>query len=144
MRFIAITLLLFATAVAYAKPTFIELPEEPVHCPSAYCLYNYQATVTRWVDGDTVEMYVDLGFNIFTLQRFRLIDTEKYIDTPERGEPGYNKATEVSKKTAPVGTTMVIMTANDSDGFGRYFVYIPDVNLALEEAELLVDPYRAQ
>jgi len=42
--------------------------------------YRYNATLDRVVDGDTVDLWVDLGFRIKTHQRFRLSD----IDAPER------------------------------------------------------------
>lgn len=42
-------------------------------------LYNYTGTVTKVFDGDTVEVLVDLGFNIYTAQRFRIYQ----INAPE-------------------------------------------------------------
>tara|TARA_R110000851_G_scaffold105835_1_gene224517 strand:+ start:205 stop:573 length:369 start_codon:yes stop_codon:yes gene_type:complete len=42
-------------------------------------LYHYSAAVTRVVDGDTVDVLVDLGFDIHTKQRVRLYG----INTPE-------------------------------------------------------------
>ena len=51
-------------------------------------MYTYKAVVTNVVDGDTVDVTVDLGFKIYTVQRIRLMG----IDTPERGQPGYQEA----------------------------------------------------
>lgn len=45
-------------------------------------LYNYNATITNVVDGDTVDATVDLGFSIFTNIRFRLYG----VDTPEKND----------------------------------------------------------
>lgn len=42
----------------------------------------------RIVDGDTMDVVVDLGFRINTEVRVRLIG----VDTPERGEDGYHDA----------------------------------------------------
>lgn len=42
-------------------------------------MYNYKATVERIVDGDTIDVVIDLGFKITTNQRIRLKD----INTPE-------------------------------------------------------------
>lgn len=42
-------------------------------------MYEYACAVDRLVDGDTVDLIVDLGFNIRIHERFRL----KGIDTPE-------------------------------------------------------------
>lgn len=43
-------------------------------------IYIYSAVVTRVIDGDTIDCAVDLGFNTFTKERFRLYG----IDTPEK------------------------------------------------------------
>lgn len=46
-------------------------------------MYEYRATILRVVDGDTVEAQVDLGFNVFVVQTFRLYG----INAPEtKGE----------------------------------------------------------
>ena len=52
--------------------------------------YRYKCEVQRCVDGDTVDADLDLGFHMTARIRFRLAG----IDTPERGEPGYQEATE--------------------------------------------------
>ena len=46
-------------------------------------MYNYKAKVVRVVDGDTVDLKVDLGFHISANERFRIKD----IDTPEIWRP---------------------------------------------------------
>ncbi len=42
-------------------------------------MFTYNAKLLKVVDGDTVDLRVDLGFNVFTEQRFRL----KGINCPE-------------------------------------------------------------
>lgn len=42
--------------------------------------YLYSGTVVKVIDGDTIDVRVDLGFSIFTDTRFRLFG----IDTPEK------------------------------------------------------------
>ena len=42
-------------------------------------MYDYKAEIVKVVDGDTIDVLVDLGFRITTHQRLRL----KNIDTPE-------------------------------------------------------------
>ena len=42
-------------------------------------MYNYNATCTRVVDGDTVDAMIDLGFGVHVKKRIRLAG----IDTPE-------------------------------------------------------------
>jgi len=51
-------------------------------------VYTYKAVVYNVVDGDTVDVMVDLGFKVYSKQRIRLSG----IDTPERGQPGYQEA----------------------------------------------------
>ena len=43
------------------------------------CLYTYVAFVTKIIDGDSLWVEIDLGFNCFTQQKLRL----RGIDTPE-------------------------------------------------------------
>jgi micrococcal nuclease len=45
----------------------------------------YRARLKRVVDGDTVDLCVDLGFYVWVHVRFRLVG----IDAPERGQPNY-------------------------------------------------------
>lgn len=51
-------------------------------------MYDYKAMCVRVVDGDTVDLQIDLGFSMTTKQRVRLA----HIDTPERGQAGYEEA----------------------------------------------------
>lgn len=82
-------------------------------------LYTYRATVVRWVDGDTVDLDVDLGFHLHTHDRFRLLG----VDTPERGREGYDEATAFAEGMAPVGSEVTVTTTK-TDSFGRYLARI--------------------
>lgn len=42
-------------------------------------MFQYKAKVLKVVDGDTLDIQIDLGFQVFTIQRIRL----RGIDTPE-------------------------------------------------------------
>lgn len=95
--------------------------------------YKYNASVLRWVDGDTVDCLVDLGFKISIRERFRLYG----VDTPERGQPGFDEATAFCEGLAPTGSRVVIETRKTGK-FGRWLctVYTPDrvnVNVRLVE-----------
>lgn len=98
-------------------------------------LYFYNAIVLRWIDGDTVDLSVDLGFNVWIKERFRLAG----IDTPERGKPGYMEATEFVKQLASSGTRVVV-ESNLKDKYGRYLatIYIGDTTI---NQELLTSKY---
>lgn len=56
--------------------------------------FSYQVTVDRVIDGDTVDVIVDYGFNLFQKQRIRLLG----VNTPERGKKNFKVATEILKE----------------------------------------------
>lgn len=107
-----------------------------IHSPS----YIYNADVLRWVDGDTVDLIVDLGFYVFIKARFRL----DHIDTPERGRPNWANATAFSSEMAPVGSRVVIYSKLPADKYGRFLadIYVQSqdtsVNLSLVASGLAV------
>jgi len=43
-------------------------------------MYTYKATLDRVVDGDTVDLNIDLGFDVWVKKRVRL----EHVDTPEK------------------------------------------------------------
>lgn len=51
-------------------------------------MFEYQAKVFNVVDGDTLDVEIDLGFKIATKQRIRLA----HVDTPERSQENYAEA----------------------------------------------------
>jgi micrococcal nuclease len=102
--------------------------------------YEYNAKVVRWIDGDTVELDVDLGFRLRRQDHFRLDG----IDTPERGKAGYLSAKLRAEELAPVGTDILIQTSK-SDKYGRYLAALwpevgPPINTRLVE-EGFAKPY---
>lgn len=83
-------------------------------------LYNYKATVLRVVDGDTVELVIDLGFTVQWKSTCRLFG----INTPElisKDAALRLKALEAKQYVIdrlPVGTTVYI-TSRQLDKYGR-------------------------
>lgn len=110
----------------------------PITAPA----FTYRAQVARWVDGDTVDLRVDLGFYASTEQRCRLL----FVDTPERGQPGHREATAFATGYAPPGSTVLIRSEKGADKYGRFLVELArasgerTVNDALVEAGL-AKPY---
>ena len=51
--------------------------------------YTYKAKLVRCVDGDTMDVDVDLGFHLTARIRCRLLG----VNTPERGRPDFARAT---------------------------------------------------
>ena len=90
-------------------------------------MYHYKATVNRVIDGDTVDMIMDLGFGVSKLVRIRLAD----IDAPEvKGDerPEGLSAKAYLESLLPVGSIVEVLTEKDKDaGWGRY---VGDVFLA--------------
>lgn len=64
-------------------------------------------TMTRVIDGDTIVVDGDV--------RIRLAP----VNTPERGEPGYEEASAFTRSKCPVGTT-VVYDADDGQRSGSY------------------------
>jgi micrococcal nuclease len=83
-------------------------------------MYEYNAKIVYVVDGDTVDAEVDLGLDISTKIRLRLYG----IDTPERGQPGYNEA-KLYVINAVLNKTVLINTYKDeTEKYGRYLALI--------------------
>ncbi len=94
--------------------------------------------VKRWVDGDTVDVDVDLGFKVWSQQRFRLA----HINTPEKKMPGYQEAIERVNQIAPSGSK-VIINCLGYDRYGRWIAEITtmdskNVNQILLDEKLAV------
>ena len=94
--------------------------------------YRYRATVTRWVDADTLDLDVDLGFRIVTRIRVRLAR----IDAPERGAAGHPAALAEAQRLAPVGSAVTVATAK-GDRYGRWIGEIETAGGVNLSAELL-------
>lgn len=88
-------------------------------------MYTYRATVDRVVDGDTIDLIIDLGFKITTNQRIRL----RGINTPEtynvkKDSEEYKKgmlAKEyVIKRMEENQNQVIVRTEKDVGKYGRY------------------------
>ena len=95
-------------------------------------MFTYLAVVDRIVDGDTIDLNVDLGFRVWNRDRFRLAG----IDTPERGQAGWSEATAELTRLCPIGSPVIIESQKpDRDKYGRWLVRIfvgeVDVNQAM-------------
>ena len=100
-------------------------------------MYKYQATIKRWVDGDTVDIDIDLGFGIWMhKERVRMMG----IDTPEsrtrdKVEKAFGLASKARlKELLPIGSISVLKTEIDRSGedsrgkFGRILGILLDSN----------------
>jgi endonuclease YncB( thermonuclease family) len=88
------------------------------------------AKVIRIVDGDTIE--VVLRGNSETVRYIG-------IDTPERGQPGYNAAKEANRTLVGGKTVYLQQDRTDRDAFGRLLRYIFLEDGTLVNAQLISD-----
>jgi micrococcal nuclease len=89
-------------------------------------MYLYRANLEKVIDGDTLEVTIDLGFNIFRRIKIRLKD----IDTPEIFRPSCEKEKAHGEKAKAfvedflMGTaysgSLIIKTIKNSNTRTRY------------------------
>jgi micrococcal nuclease len=91
-------------------------------------MYQYKGIVENVVDGDTMDVIVDLGFKVSTKQRLRLAG----IDTPERTQPGYAAAGDFVREKCL--NKMVTINTEKASKFGYYLAEV-----TLESGEVLND-----
>jgi len=108
-------------------------------------MYEYKAKIRRFVDGDTIDVDIDLGFGmILSKQRIRLYG----IDTPEsrtrdKEEKFYGKlAAQFLKDQCKKGSCITLRTYLDKKGkYGRILgeIIVDDVNIN----QLMVEQHMA-
>lgn len=86
-------------------------------------MYEYRATIVRWVDGDTVDLDIDLGFGIvYANQRVRLFGINAFesrtrdLQEKQKGLA----AKDFVQRMAPNGSQVILRSHKDGKGkFGR-------------------------
>lgn len=92
--------------------------------------------VIRWINGNVVVLNVDLGFNAWSEQTFRL----DRITTPEQGQPGYVELENMVNTLVPVGAEISIdCTGFDNHGCWLAEVYIPGVSSPASINQMLLN-----
>lgn len=81
-------------------------------------MFKYNAIVDYVVDGDTVDLSIDLGFDIWHKTRVRLLG----LDTPEKWHP-YGKVVKQYVIEQLQGKAVQIVSTKQ-DKYGRYLVQI--------------------
>ncbi len=69
-------------------------------------MYDYKAKVVRWIDGDTVVVNVDQGFENWTFKHIRLLA----LYCPEEDEVGGPEAKARAEELAPEGSWVLLDT----------------------------------
>ena len=95
-------------------------------------MFDYNVKVTRVVDGDTVDVTVDLGFNIYHKARVRMMG----IDTPESRtrnleEKALGLASKARLKELLKGQNVRLECTKEKGKFGRILgsLWVGDVNI---------------
>ena len=103
-------------------------------------MYQYKAKILKVVDGDTVEIDLDLGFNIVLAnQKVRMagIDTPESRTTNKEEKPRGILSKKKLAEKLPVGSWVTIETLksdNNDDKFGRILgVFILDDGTKLNQ-----------
>ncbi|WP_319480062.1 thermonuclease family protein [uncultured Draconibacterium sp.] len=88
-------------------------------------MYTYKATVNRVVDGDTIDLVIDLGFKITTFQRIRLrgINTPETYNVKKDSEEyknGMKAKAFVIERISNNDNEVIVETDKEVGKFGRY------------------------
>jgi micrococcal nuclease len=110
-------------------------------------MYEYKATLIRVIDGDTIDLSVDMGFKMKTEQRIRLagIDTPEIWrrkHTSEEYKKGMKAKKYVEKRLSENDNILIIRTSKGTGIYGRYIadILLADSDISLNE-ELLQKGY---
>lgn len=96
--------------------------EPPIvkECSQDIFMHEYPALVTNVVDGDTIDVVIDLGFKIQTKQRLRLAR----VDTPERNQPSFDEAKQFTESMIKNKTVII-----RAEKVSKYGYYLADVSI---------------
>lgn len=80
-------------------------------------MYEYKAKVVRVLDADTIDVSIDLGFDVWVYQRVRLLG----INTAEKNTELGKQAADYVRGLLPVGQEIILKSEKDKrEKFGRY------------------------
>ena len=108
-------------------------------------MYRYNVTVTRVVDGDTVDVDIDLGFGMtYKKQRVRMMG----IDTPESRtrnleEKFYGKASKAHLTQLIENAKEIQLVSHDKGKFGRILGELFDPDNVVSINQQMIDDYHA-
>lgn len=84
-------------------------------------MYEYAGTIVRVIDGDTVDVTLDLGLDIHVNQRLRLVG----VNAPEKNTPEGMAAKAWMEQYLLPGDTVVVKTVKDhKEKYGRYLASV--------------------
>lgn len=104
-------------------------------------MYEYNATPVRVIDGDTVVMNIDLGFNIHHISPCRLYGINAYElkdKDPEKRELARKGRAELETLLDIANPKPMHIASMGLDKYGRPLVIIGDINDQMKHAGLAV------
>ena len=93
--------------------------------PPTDCLYAYRGLVTRVIDGDTIEVAVDLGMRITRTVRVRILGLnapELFSGTDAERTDG--QRWKLALEDMVLAQTVYLRTEKDRTSFDRYLAHI--------------------
>ena len=119
--------------------------------PSRKSCYNFRVTeINRVVDGDTIDVTIDLGFDLYKKERVRVagVDTpEKRTRDLEEKELGIDATNWMKKQLEDTinGDDELTIRTELSGGVGKYgrllgWLYVGDADTSLNE-QMIVEGY---
>jgi micrococcal nuclease len=92
-------------------------------------MYEYYTKIDKVIDGDTVDVFIDLGFSVWHKERIRLSG----IDTAEKNTP-LGKALKTFL-IANLEGKMVRLQVSKPDKYGRYLgtVFLKDSTVSIND-----------
>lgn len=103
-------------------------------------MYKYKAKVERVIDGDTLEVTIDLGFKITTFQKLRLAgintpETYNVKKDSEEYQKGILSKNYVEKRISENNNMILIETEKVPEKYGRYVtkVFLEDSGKTLND-----------
>ena len=114
-------------------------------------MHTYKCTILKVIDGDTVDVDIDLGFGVWMRkERIRILG----IDTPEsRTRDLEEKARGLAAKDrvlelCPVGSTVTVKTTKDGRGkfgriLGKFLVYDHQTDSQMHLGDIMIREHLA-
>lgn len=83
-------------------------------------MWEYKGKVTRVIDGDTLEVLVDLGFHVYTSQHIRILD----LNSPEKNTDAGKEALAYANKLFSELTPDIIVRTEYDRSFARFLGHV--------------------
>ena len=110
-------------------------------------MFNYLAKLVKVVDGDTLDLVVDLGFSVGVTERFRVYGINapesRTLDLKEKAAGLATKEFVVKLLAAQTEALQVVTHKDDKEKYGRYlaeiFVKVDETGKAFDTPKSMAD-----